>query len=197
MAMKWPTTPPLNEHVLENLRIRYEATIDNWNFFLDYRHKFFVRYLIVLGAIMFASYQAYGIHPKTTVGFALLISFCSIVALLLDFRTSSVLIAAEIVGKQIEREMYKEKNKKRAKRNKYYFLFTDAQVKAVNKHLERKQVVGFFTALGATYILRLSHGRLLQIVYSLLAVIFFILAIVCLIVDLPVLDTNSSADHSL
>lgn len=169
----------------DELKVLYDRNCDFFKFFLEYRHKFMVRYLIVVGTVLAASKWLIE-TPLILVTVLVLCGLVSWVFFLVERRTAIVLIGAHRVGDMIEKTMSKSvkkeiSNPKQFKRATERVRWTEwllirEDFASEQVYFATKNQLGFFTALTECFSATSSHSRILQKTYLYGAVMSIILA---------------------
>ncbi len=180
------------------LEILYERNCDFFKFFLDYRHKFMVRYLLVVAAAL-ASPKWLHDMPIILTGVCVLCAIVSGLFFLVERRTTIVLIGAHKVGDMIEETMAEhfKRNEDKPKGKESKQQSTTGKEKMIqgwpNKHSPIKLIneentawnvhdatekqLGFFTALTRCFSATPSHSKILQKTYLWGVIIWIVFAV--------------------
>lgn len=161
----------------------YERNDENWRFFLTYRQRLLVQYLLVMAAGFGLAGWLWTnqLRSLLAVPFGLL-GLTSLVFYWLEKRTSLVLVAAQYVGRLHEHNLSKhvlklevpprasEKSERRDRKGEWRSL----------KEL-RPQPPGFFSALTAVFDHAITHSLILRCTFACGFLIFLMATLFCLV----------------
>lgn len=159
----------------------YEQNCKFFRFFLDYRHKFMVRYIVAIAALL-ASIAFLIENEKFEWIYAslYLFSFISLLFFLVEMRTTIVLIGSQCVGKELERSLADRHARSNPdikvgsfEKNIWIVIYDYMKKNVKNessiteKQDEPRHTVGFFMATSSSaYNLTWSHSSILRVAYA-------------------------------